>query len=562
MAAKALELARKSGYRPVEAEALYRLGMLQFGFEETTTARRSLADAVFVAEVTGYKEYRARALVAQVQLEAKFSSKNHHTRKLAELAAAGVTAYGRDPSLQAELDVALGRLHIDDGDWDAAAALFDRAYATMVRVHGKDDLRVVSLLHRLAGAAEARGQLGRALALHQDALAILERQLGKAHPRVASAMESVALALRMNKRYDAARDMFARAARYWDSPEGRRALESFGLPKPKVRTTRTLVGRVVDPSGKPVAGAEVVASAKLVGDAKYLYAPHPKAYEHMIGGHQRAITDASGGFRLDGVSSDLVYIAAEATAGRSLPLRIAKATAPDTLTLRLSPWARLQGSVRLTGDRPPELEVFATLPQSATAPRAGFAVNVDEEGRFDFVRIPAGTYELFVELGGDAQGRTYSARKVVVAPGKTTIVDSHLTITGATIDVVVRAADGRDLGTLQLVLIHGPVAAKNVLEVRQVFAGASTRRGIRIGNTRPLSSTGAGKRAGHAQRFVFRGVTPGKLSVCTVPLGGDIKNPEFIRELSKQDVERIKVQCDPITVTEKPDQRFELILRD
>jgi len=552
MAAKAVELAKKSGYKPVTAEALFRLGTLYFHYEETSSSRKTLKEAAFAAAVSEHKEYQARVAVAQIQLEAKFSSRNARTRKQAQLAAAIVKRYGRDEVLHARLDSALGRLSIDDGNYDDAQMRFDRAYATLRRVLGANNLRTVGVLQRLAEVTQLKGNVGRALSLHQNALSLLETQLGKDHARVASALESVAVRLRMTGRYDEARRLFARARRYWESEAGQRAMSAFGLPKRKVKKPRVVSGRVVDGEGKPVANADVALSMVLAGDGKYMHAAQPLGYKYTIGGH-RMTTDAAGKFSFAKADGQAMFIGAEGRGGRSWPLLVAKGGARKNLVLKLRPYGRLEGTVTLPGKRPPEFDVFAVAGGPGTHPRAGVGVTVDDKGRFKFERLAVGEYLLFVEFGGEAQGRVYAARKVKVEAGKPTSLSFNVNLSGSNVEVVIGAKDKRDIGTLQLALLDGHVKAKTLDGVRKLFQGSVTQSKGRVGNTKRLGMT-------TSQHFKFSNLRAGKYTVCTVVLGGDMKDPEFALKL-RENQDGVTVQCDPVVVT-KTTKRIDVSLPD
>lgn len=550
MAGKAVELAKKSGYAPVEAEAYYRQARLYSLAEETRQARKAFEQAAFSARLSSYKDYEARTAVARVQFEAKYSSKNATTRKRARLAALMVERYGGDETQHARLDVALGRLALDDGDYAQAEKLLRRAHERLRRALGPEHLRTVAVVQRLAGVEQKRGNYEQALALHQNALASLEKQLGQEHPRVAAAVESVALLLRWTGRYDESRRMFARAKRFWASPAGKRALASFGLPPPAVTKPRDLSGRVVDGQGKPVANADVVVAQKLASDGKYLYAANPRAYEQMVHVY-RTRADAAGQFRFTGVSSSSMYIAAEGATGRSWPLRVEQGRAQSNMTLTLRPFGRLEGTVTVIGGRGAAgIDVFAVAAGESTQPRAGVGVVVDRRGHFEIPRLAAGTYLVMLQAGGDSAGRMFSARKVTIAPGKTAKLALKVETGGVNVDMVVADADGKDIGTLQLALFSGHVQAKNLVQVRKAFAGAVKTANTRVGNTKPVAET-------NSQHFVFHKLSPGKYTVCAVPLGGDIKDPQLVRTL-RNIKDELPVRCHPIMVSKKAEQTVHL----
>jgi tetratricopeptide (TPR) repeat protein len=73
----------------------------------------------------------------------------------------------------------LAGLLADEGDIDKAVALYERALAIMRQVLGNEHLEVAATLHNLALLRQGRGAVDEARALWEEARAILEANPGQ-----------------------------------------------------------------------------------------------------------------------------------------------------------------------------------------------------------------------------------------------------------------------------------------------------------------------------------------------------------------------------------------------
>ena len=67
-----VDVARATGYRPVEAEALYQLADLQVDSEQLEDAARSAEQAVWAAEASRADELAARAWILLLQTRSRW----------------------------------------------------------------------------------------------------------------------------------------------------------------------------------------------------------------------------------------------------------------------------------------------------------------------------------------------------------------------------------------------------------------------------------------------------------------------------------------------------------
>ena len=552
---RAVRRAEEIGYKPLEAEARYRLGRLYYLTGQPKLARATLDEAILAAEESSHDEIRARALVALVELGASFSSDYEATRKLARHAQAAVSRHGGDESLTARAVTALARILVEEGHYDEAIAGFNKAAAIYKRVGGGDSLLAAKVEHRVALIHRLRGDSSRALALHEKALAAQERQLGSDHPSVARSHELVGEELRRLGRYDAARGQFAIAARYWRSERGR---EVLAVAAPATAGHRRVRGRVVSHAGNPVVGAEVVVGEVLFGDGKYLYGGLGAHRERELG-IARTKTDGNGAFSFPEVGGNKMYIAAEQSdVGRTLPVEIPVGRANvDEVSLRLRPFGRVVGKVSTEGERPVEVEVSAVPELLHIAGRAGVAVSVDDSGEFEFERLPAGDYYLLLSIGGHLRAASVQTLSISVAPGQTTEVEFSFSAVDVVVDLVVRGEGGAILDEAQLFVFPGKVAVADARSLEAALLSLTQRGQFRMGFANPydVASGDDAAEVDGDKHLEFGDLAPGNYSVCVLPIGGELKDPSVRRRINDH-VEELAVYCDPVAVSAQRRQRI------
>jgi thiol-disulfide isomerase/thioredoxin len=159
------------------------------------------------------------------------------------------------------------------------------------------------------------------------------------------------------------------------------------------QTTQPIQGRLVDQNGVPMAGATVCLCDR---NLDVYNAAFPTPYPGSEEDHLRFVTtDSKGAFSFSVqpsnyailVSTDAGYVIAKAK----------KVAFP--LTLKLTPWARVEGTVML-GDKPaPAGIAVETIDldgdlEDQIGPYLNFNTTTDAAGHYAFPRLPAGPYRI------------------------------------------------------------------------------------------------------------------------------------------------------------------------
>lgn len=296
---------------------------------------------------------------------------------------------------------------------------------------------------------------------------------------------------------------------------------------------RTLAGKVVDSTGRAVAGARVlVGHTGVFGgvgrfDEPYLDRPG-------------AITDANGAFSIVGGIetksigvSQLVVGADHSSYGRSLPVVIPTGTQnPSPVTLTLIECGSIVGRVTENG-KPP----LGGATIGAGWPEYGVA-QTDEDGAFVMSRIPAGAVALRVH--GSRDMRVYQ-KTVEVEAGKATEVTIDIPLGTIKLKVDVKPKAGAEIGGALLFLFSGAVTFEN-------YAQLSARLFP--------ESQGLARWEGEPNRLAtFERVVPGDYTVCTIPLAWSPNDQKQMKRVHSGDRTLIKVYCAPARVAAAPEEQ-------
>jgi tetratricopeptide (TPR) repeat protein/predicted Ser/Thr protein kinase len=553
VAEDAQQRAVEIGYKPVEAEALFHLGRVNADSNKASSARAALNRALLIALEHGHDEIHARALVALTELESSFSSDTDKARELAVRAGAALERYDRDPTLQARLYVVNGAVAVAEKNYDEALALFQKALAVYQRDKGGNPIEAVEVMTAMATVIKKQGNTIHALEMSRQGLATLEEYVGRGHPAVAPQLEVIGQLLRENGQFVEAREHFERARNFWTSPRGQQVLSTAGFDQFLDADGRRVVGRVVDDRGAPVAGAEVIVAEHIGGDGRYMYSGNGPVYDRMMG-MQRATTDASGRFELATVRAKNMMVCAEHDSiGRSFPVRLVEGADADDVQLTLRPFGALKGRVTMSRGKVGDLDASA---MAGIDLPAGVDVSVSEDGVFSIERLPAGRHRVMVGDHSD----TLIAREVEVRPGELVEVALDIVLEGPTAGIVVRGERDADIGAAQVFLFPGKVDLKSGREVIERYMELSRTSRLYVGFTKEVDDDrvvtgGAVDVVAGDEHIEFDYVAAGDYSVCSIPITGDLKDPEAMTRISRHRWD-LEVHCRYITVAESPEQQM------
>ncbi|MEZ5966056.1 MAG: carboxypeptidase regulatory-like domain-containing protein [Planctomycetota bacterium] len=148
-----------------------------------------------------------------------------------------------------------------------------------------------------------------------------------------------------------------------------------------VAPTLLLVGDVADPSGKPIAGAEVYVDSERMPGIDLLREP-------------AAVTDAEGGYHLHVASNAALELTFEHPRYATLTQRLPRDASGVQQTVTLHPPSRILGQVVRDGQPLPA----AIVHLATEGPMRGWATT-GPDGSFILHGVPPGEHELFVRYG-------------------------------------------------------------------------------------------------------------------------------------------------------------------
>ncbi|MDX2091373.1 MAG: carboxypeptidase regulatory-like domain-containing protein [Kofleriaceae bacterium] len=297
-----------------------------------------------------------------------------------------------------------------------------------------------------------------------------------------------------------------------------------------VQRGRTLRGKVVDPAGRPVAGANVMLGHTGVygGIGRF---------DQPDVGLGAAVTDASGAFSFAGVpikppGPGMIVGADHPSFGRALPVQIPAGTSdPAPITLELRECGSIAGTVVQNGKR-----ISALI--GAGWPELGMA-DTDEDGAFVISRLPAGPVPLRISPSTAMRMQNHQLT-VQVEPNKQTEVTIDIPIGTIRLSVVVRPKPGHEVASASLFLFVGTVSFDNYAEVTARMMADS--QGLARWN---------GDATGPAS---FDRVVPGEYTVCTLPLAWSHDDRRMER-VYRGDREALRVYCTPVRVLAAPSEQ-------
>jgi len=180
--------ARKIGYLPVVAEALYRLGWISLG--NPSEAESMMEEASWAAQAGGDEELFAEAATMLVYVVGYVEGSFDRARVWSKLADATLRRLGGHDVLRSWLlthDAAVLTLQ---GRNDEAIAASRQSLTLKERALGRDHPDVAQGMGNLAEALAKAGKLDDALATNARALQVYEKGLGNEHPDTAMYLSS------------------------------------------------------------------------------------------------------------------------------------------------------------------------------------------------------------------------------------------------------------------------------------------------------------------------------------------------------------------------------------
>ncbi len=295
---------------------------------------------------------------------------------------------------------------------------------------------------------------------------------------------------------------------------------------------RSISGRVLDPSGVPVAGATVAAGILLTGDGQKLYID-----DESIGA-QKTETDDDGRFVMSGFPpATITVIAGKDGVGRSPSLQIPRGPASAEVDLLLAATGAVQGSATLDGVPLADTVIIAN---PASASSSNFFVTTGADGSFAVDALTPGIYGIYPMIGGGGnQPKDMYVKRIDV-------------VAGQRIKVAIAATTGKAALEVNVVTDAGePVLASNVI-VLGMKVDAPSMGALRDGALLQTLAPDA-----PAVPFYIRNalggparvdkMKPGAYTACASPLPGDPRNP-MVRQQLMMMADSLPMKCQPVTV--------------
>jgi protocatechuate 3,4-dioxygenase beta subunit len=299
---------------------------------------------------------------------------------------------------------------------------------------------------------------------------------------------------------------------------------------------RTIRGRVVDSTGRPVAGATVDAGAQLEGTGRRV-----AAFWEETDGTKRVVSGSDGRFVIRGVGpTTQVVVADHETEGRAPTVALPAGTDDVTVELRLVRPGSLRGRITVNG-KPAEGGVGL---RADSASDMTLFESAGPDGAFYFDRVTPGEHIAFAwfKRGTEVSGGSGQMVPVTIRSGETATADIDFTV--GDVSVTLRLTSDGDVvkwgfGSMVNVRQISEPAAITITEARSMMAGMDPDTTIVEGmmvDDRSIS---------------FDGLVPGAYTACVAPIDADPRDPEALKAFQKSTVDQI-MYCRPVTITPEP----------
>jgi uncharacterized GH25 family protein len=293
----------------------------------------------------------------------------------------------------------------------------------------------------------------------------------------------------------------------------------------KVERGRKISGKVLDGKGAPVAGVTVRVGRMIFSEGGKAGAQDENL--DALAGNRVATSGADGGFAIVGVSKEGGTIAADhATLGRSDALPVAAGTADVTdLQLVLHGFGSISGKVTMKGQ-----PVAATVMAAPVSGGAQFvSVQAGVDGAYVIDKVSEGPQRLTAMQLGMASMTSSDSVLVEVKAGQRIVQNIEIPAGDITVVLALKPKAGATVDSAQVFLFRGIVAVKNGKDLTEAF----TKGGASGGGMKFWMGSGD---------LQFEEVVPGKISLCSIPITGDISDPKVVQRLQTHG-DKLDVYC-------------------
>ena len=188
-------------YRPVEAEALYYLGVSQNLNGDYRSAEKTLIDAAMAAESGRHDDIVARASERLVSVGAT-KAKYEQAELWGKQAMSAIERQGGNDKLLSAVLSGLGVVAKDQGKYDAAYDYLQRSLAIAEKLN--DEAQLSTTFNNIGVVLRRQARYDEALKYYQRALALKEQRLGPDHPDLGSTLINIGTVMRQQGNNDEA----------------------------------------------------------------------------------------------------------------------------------------------------------------------------------------------------------------------------------------------------------------------------------------------------------------------------------------------------------------------
>jgi len=187
--------ATRLGYRPIEAEALYRRGTVQTFMGEYAAAEQSLRDAAFAAESGRHDVYAAEAWISLIGLASHDLGVLERAYEYAKHARAAIDRLGYDPTREAVYNFQMAKIYRLDSQPQKQSEAVRRTIELIDELD--DEFEAIRILEGIGFEYADQGEFQKALGVLEQVLDRRSRTLGPEHPDVGLSHNNVSIALDM-----------------------------------------------------------------------------------------------------------------------------------------------------------------------------------------------------------------------------------------------------------------------------------------------------------------------------------------------------------------------------
>jgi len=319
--------------------------------------------------------------------------------------------------------------------------------------------------------------------------------------------------------------------RLWQAKRERSKAKQPAADDDKVEA---IEGDVVDPKGKPVAGATVAAGALLVMDS-IGYMPNAR-YNSFDGGLRVVTSDANGHF----VIPDCVEhgaIAAQLGDRRSPGVEIA-----NHVRLTVAPTRLISGKVALGGIDHTQAAVLIRVP-GVHLEEFMQMVPVGPDGSFVADGVTQNSVLAAVSISGNYTGHIASVPvPASTEPVTNVVLDPGVTM--RTLDVLARSTLSVPLEGVQFVMLAGRFQFATVADLdAETRPGVSSLFGHHVAGEAPKSMTAKYKSGDVVGQFMD--VPAGEITVCAIAFAGDLGDRAVIATLQAH-IKEFELRCETV----------------